>query len=58
MAKIVEIEGCGHAPALNVPNQIAIVSDFLQGWTFEGEVAWGTQSSRGVRRPRRLRTPT
>jgi pimeloyl-ACP methyl ester carboxylesterase len=30
-AKIVEIEGCGHAPALNVPNQIAIVSDFLQG---------------------------
>jgi pimeloyl-ACP methyl ester carboxylesterase len=30
-AKIVEIEGCGHAPALNVPGQIAIVSDFLQG---------------------------
>ncbi len=26
---IVEIEGCGHAPALNVPSQIKIVSDFL-----------------------------
>jgi pimeloyl-ACP methyl ester carboxylesterase len=28
-AKIVEIEGCGHAPALNVPGQIKIVRDFL-----------------------------
>jgi pimeloyl-ACP methyl ester carboxylesterase len=29
-ARIVEIEGCGHAPALNVASQIAIVRDFLQ----------------------------
>ena len=28
-ATIVEIEGCGHAPALNVANQIKIVRDFL-----------------------------
>ncbi|MGD9806197.1 MAG: alpha/beta fold hydrolase [Hyphomicrobiaceae bacterium] len=30
-AKIVEIEGCGHAPALNVESQIAIVRNFLEG---------------------------
>ncbi len=29
-AKIVEIEGCGHAPALNVANQIKTVRDFLE----------------------------
>ena len=28
-ARIVEIPGCGHAPGLNVPEQIAIVRDFL-----------------------------
>ena len=28
-ASIVEIEGCGHAPALNVTSQIKIVRDFL-----------------------------
>jgi pimeloyl-ACP methyl ester carboxylesterase len=28
-ARIVEIEGCGHAPALNVASQIKIVRDFL-----------------------------
>ena len=28
-AKIVEITGCGHAPALNAPDQIKIVRDFL-----------------------------
>ncbi len=30
-AKIVEISGCGHAPALNTHEQIAIVRDFLKG---------------------------
>ncbi|MEZ5816016.1 MAG: alpha/beta hydrolase [Hyphomicrobiaceae bacterium] len=30
-AEVVEIEGCGHAPALNVASQIKIVRDFLQG---------------------------
>lgn len=29
--RVVEIEGCGHAPALNVPDQIALVEEFLQG---------------------------
>ncbi len=29
LAKIVEIDGCGHAPALNVPSQLALVSDFI-----------------------------
>lgn len=29
-ATIVEIEGCGHAPALNVSSQIAIVGNFLR----------------------------
>lgn len=29
-AKIVEIEGCGHAPALNVASQIGIVRSFLE----------------------------
>ena len=29
-AKIVPIEGCGHAPALNVPAQFAIVRSFLE----------------------------
>ncbi len=28
-ACVVEIEGCGHAPALNVPSQIKIVREFL-----------------------------
>ena len=28
-ARIVEIPGCGHAPGLNVPEQIAIVREFL-----------------------------
>jgi pimeloyl-ACP methyl ester carboxylesterase len=30
-ACIVEIAGCGHAPALNVPEQVAIVRGFLTG---------------------------
>lgn len=30
-ARIVEIDGCGHAPALNVPAQFAIVRSFLEG---------------------------
>ena len=29
--RVVEIKGCGHAPALNVPDQIALVEDFLKG---------------------------
>jgi pimeloyl-ACP methyl ester carboxylesterase len=29
-ATIVEIEGCGHAPALNVASQIKLVRDFLE----------------------------
>lgn len=29
-AKIVEIEGCGHAPALNVASQIGLVRSFLE----------------------------
>ena len=28
--RVVDIEGCGHAPALNVPAQIGLVRDFLQ----------------------------
>lgn len=30
-ARVVEIAGCGHAPALNVPAQISIVRDFFAG---------------------------
>ncbi|MDB5966202.1 MAG: alpha/beta hydrolase [Polaromonas sp.] len=30
LAKVVEIEGCGHAPALNVPAQLDLVSGFLE----------------------------
>ncbi len=30
-AKIIDIQGCGHTPALNVPEQIKIVADFLAG---------------------------
>ena len=30
-ATIVEVAGCGHAPALNVPEQIAVVRRFLEG---------------------------
>ena len=26
----VEVPGCGHAPALNVPEQLALVSDFIE----------------------------
>ncbi|MFZ6649582.1 alpha/beta fold hydrolase [Undibacterium sp. TJN25] len=29
-ATLVTVAGCGHAPALNVPEQIAVVSDFLR----------------------------
>jgi len=28
---VVTIPGCGHAPALNVPDQIALVRRFLNG---------------------------
>ena len=28
-ARVVEIAGCGHAPALNVPGQIGVVEEFL-----------------------------
>lgn len=28
-ATVIEVTGCGHAPALNVPEQLALVSDFL-----------------------------
>jgi pimeloyl-ACP methyl ester carboxylesterase len=30
-AQLVTIQGCGHAPALNVPEQFALVERFLQG---------------------------
>ena len=30
-ARVVEIAGCGHAPALNVPAQIGPVEEFLAG---------------------------
>lgn len=30
-ARVVEIAGCGHAPALNVPAQIGLVEEFLAG---------------------------
>ena len=30
-ASVVEIAGCGHAPALNVPEQFALVERFLRG---------------------------
>ncbi len=30
-AVVVEIAGCGHAPALNVPAQFALVERFLAG---------------------------
>ncbi|MDE2577188.1 MAG: alpha/beta hydrolase [Hyphomicrobiales bacterium] len=29
--RVVEVEGCGHAPVLNTPAQIALVEDFLRG---------------------------
>jgi len=29
LCRVVEVRGCGHAPALNVPEQIAVVEDFL-----------------------------
>ena len=31
LAQVAEIEGCGHAPALNVPEQLALVAGFLDG---------------------------
>ncbi|RZJ25708.1 MAG: alpha/beta hydrolase [Haliea sp.] len=36
-ARVIEIEGCGHAPALNVPQQLALVDAFLA--SCEGEKA-------------------
>jgi pimeloyl-ACP methyl ester carboxylesterase len=29
--RVVEVKGCGHAPALNTPEQIKLVEDFLKG---------------------------
>ncbi|MEJ7931729.1 alpha/beta hydrolase [Ramlibacter sp. AN1015] len=29
LAKVVEVPGCGHAPALNVPGQLKLVADFI-----------------------------
>jgi pimeloyl-ACP methyl ester carboxylesterase len=31
LAVVVEIQGCGHAPALNTPEQFALVERFLAG---------------------------
>ena len=31
LTQVVEVEGCGHAPALNVPEQLALVAGFLDG---------------------------
>ncbi|HZY19461.1 MAG TPA: alpha/beta hydrolase [Ramlibacter sp.] len=31
LARVVEIPGCGHAPALNVPDQLELVAGFLDG---------------------------
>ena len=30
-ALVVTIDGCGHAPALNVPEQLALIRRFLNG---------------------------
>ena len=30
-ARLVTVPGCGHAPALNVPSQIGLIDDFLEG---------------------------
>jgi len=29
--QVVEVPGCGHAPALNVPDQLNLVTQFLSG---------------------------
>jgi len=29
LARVVEVPGCGHAPALNVPEHFALVDEFL-----------------------------
>ncbi|MNV88623.1 hypothetical protein D3C71_1828420 [compost metagenome] len=29
LARVVEVPGCGHAPALNVPEHYALVDEFL-----------------------------
>ena len=31
LTQVVEIAGCGHAPALNVPSQLALVQNFIVG---------------------------
>ena len=30
LARVVDIAGCGHAPALNVPDQLDLVASFLE----------------------------
>lgn len=30
LTRVVEIPGCGHAPALNVPEQLELVSGFIE----------------------------
>ena len=37
LTQVVEIEGCGHAPALNVPAQLALVAEFVD--RFEDRVS-------------------
>ncbi|WP_287802601.1 alpha/beta hydrolase [Diaphorobacter sp.] len=36
LLEVVEVPGCGHAPALNVPQQLAWVQRFLQGLPAQG----------------------
>jgi pimeloyl-ACP methyl ester carboxylesterase len=31
LTRVVEIPGCGHAPALNVPEQLDLVAGFIDG---------------------------
>jgi pimeloyl-ACP methyl ester carboxylesterase len=30
LTRIVEVPGCGHAPALNVPDQLELVASFIE----------------------------
>jgi pimeloyl-ACP methyl ester carboxylesterase len=31
LTRIVEVPDCGHAPALNIPSQLELVSAFIEG---------------------------
>ncbi|WP_048439967.1 alpha/beta fold hydrolase [Caenimonas sp. SL110] len=48
LAQVVEVPGCGHAPALNVPEQLDLVTAFIDQHAQQGESALSCRTRGGI----------